>query len=261
MTTTLKDASIGATFNSTSGINSSMNFFSGYIDEVSVWNRVLSQTEINAKMNTPITNPSNELKLNGYWNMNEIYGNMIYDKSGNNNTGYLKPDSANLYQDLPLFGPNVTCNGYSYTWSTGDTTPTKTIIPTTTGTTSYYVTVCNGTDTLVDLFKVIVTKCYKKLDDSEDIIYSKEKNGDFNLVAYPNPFNDDVNISYQLPKATNVNISVYNILGNKIATINNAMQDAGNYSIKCDFFKTMGVYLLRFQTDDRIENIRLIKNN
>ncbi|MDP1678090.1 MAG: glucoamylase family protein [Bacteroidota bacterium] len=46
---------------------------------------------------------------------------------------------------------------------------------------------------------------------------------------YPNPFNPATVISYQLPKNSFVNLSVYDLLGKKIATLINQMQSAGNH--------------------------------
>ncbi len=49
---------------------------------------------------------------------------------------------------------------------------------------------------------------------------------------YPNPFNPSTVINYSLPKAVNVSISVYNLIGQKIATlVNNEFHEAGNYSV------------------------------
>ena len=48
---------------------------------------------------------------------------------------------------------------------------------------------------------------------------------------YPNPFNPQTVISYQLAATSKVNLKIFNILGNEIATLVNEEQKAGNYSI------------------------------
>lgn len=48
---------------------------------------------------------------------------------------------------------------------------------------------------------------------------------------YPNPFNGNTQIKYQLPKESNVTLTVYNILGQKIATLVHTKQPAGYYTI------------------------------
>ncbi len=48
---------------------------------------------------------------------------------------------------------------------------------------------------------------------------------------YPNPFNPSTVISYRLAVAVNVNLAVYNLLGQKIKTLVNSFQNAGEHSI------------------------------
>lgn len=48
--------------------------------------------------------------------------------------------------------------------------------------------------------------------------------------AYPNPFNPTTHLSYQLPKNEKVVISIYNILGEKVATLVDKKLNAGKYT-------------------------------
>ena len=48
---------------------------------------------------------------------------------------------------------------------------------------------------------------------------------------YPNPFNPSTTISFDLPKESNVEISVFNIKGQKVKTMMNDVLPAGNHSV------------------------------
>ncbi len=49
---------------------------------------------------------------------------------------------------------------------------------------------------------------------------------------YPNPFNPGTTISYSIPTQSNVNIKVYNSIGENIAEIIDLTQSAGSYEVK-----------------------------
>lgn len=51
---------------------------------------------------------------------------------------------------------------------------------------------------------------------------------------YPNPFNLATSISYSLQKAGFVNLTIYNVLGQKVRTLIDQTQPAGNYSVHWD---------------------------
>jgi len=77
---------------------------------------------------------------------------------------------------------------------------------------------------------------------------------------YPNPFNPSTTIEYQLIKPEKVNISIYNLLGQKVAVLVNKKQTAGNYKVEWDASSfASGVYLYRFKTDQNyVETRKLI---
>jgi len=51
---------------------------------------------------------------------------------------------------------------------------------------------------------------------------------------YPNPFNPTTMINYQLPMTDYIELSIYNVLGQKVATLVSERQAAGAYQVEWD---------------------------
>jgi hypothetical protein len=74
---------------------------------------------------------------------------------------------------------------------------------------------------------------------------------------YPNPFNPRTVISWQLPVGSMVELSVYNLLGEKIAVLVTGRQPAGYYETEWDASGfASGVYLYRLTTDHALSKTR-----
>ncbi len=58
---------------------------------------------------------------------------------------------------------------------------------------------------------------------------------------YPNPFNPETEIRYQLPNSSEVSLSIYNLMGQKIKTLINTYHSAGFYSVKWDGTNNQGM--------------------
>ena len=67
---------------------------------------------------------------------------------------------------------------------------------------------------------------------------------------YPNPFNSTTNIQYELHyPATEVNLSIYNSIGNKISELINGPQGPGSYSVSYNAHNySSGIYYYRLET-------------
>jgi hypothetical protein len=76
---------------------------------------------------------------------------------------------------------------------------------------------------------------------------------------YPNPFNPSTKINFGIKKASNVEISVYNILGNKITTLFNGIKSKGNHSVTFDASKfSSGVYFYKIISEDFVQTKKMI---
>jgi hypothetical protein len=66
---------------------------------------------------------------------------------------------------------------------------------------------------------------------------------------YPNPFNPTTNITYQLSKTSHVDLSLYNILGQKVVTLVKENQRAGYHQVEWNAIGfASGIYYYRIET-------------
>ncbi len=91
-----------------------------------------------------------------------------------------------------------------------------------------------------------------------------ESDAMFKFSGYPNPFSGNITISYYLPENGNVNINVFNALGERVALLVNELQTTGNHNIEFSGINLpAGIYSfkLEFEGSQKSEHciIKLIK--
>ncbi len=77
--------------------------------------------------------------------------------------------------------------------------------------------------------------------------------------AYPNPFNSSTNISFALPYSANIDLKIYNILGEEITTLISDYFEAGTHKVQWDAeILPSGMYLCKLQTENEQRVIKLL---
>ncbi|MCF6270849.1 MAG: T9SS type A sorting domain-containing protein, partial [Melioribacteraceae bacterium] len=80
---------------------------------------------------------------------------------------------------------------------------------------------------------------------------------------YPNPFNPSTTITYALPEAGDVEVSVYSIIGEKITTLVKAHQSAGVKNVTWNAGSasgrvSSGIYFYSVKYGDKVSNMKMI---
>jgi len=79
---------------------------------------------------------------------------------------------------------------------------------------------------------------------------------------YPNPFNPSTKISYQITYPGFINLTIYDVLGNKVATIVNQYQSSGQYAVSFNakaYPSGMYLYSLRCGNNFLTKKMMLLK--
>ena len=130
--------SIGQEFD---GIGVTSQYFDGNIDELRIWNAVLTGATVTANYNTcgPIlSSHPNINNLIAYYSMNEGSGTFLFDRTGRNNHGTRVTGTTWAGPAATNYGCFSAGTGYAYNWSTGATTEDISLRPA--GTYNYTVT-------------------------------------------------------------------------------------------------------------------------
>ena len=76
---------------------------------------------------------------------------------------------------------------------------------------------------------------------------------------FPNPFNPETTINFDIPERSNVKLSIYNINGQEIAVLVNDFINAGTYSESFNGSNlTSGVYFYRLESNGHSTTKRML---
>ncbi|MCP4705323.1 MAG: T9SS type A sorting domain-containing protein [candidate division Zixibacteria bacterium] len=96
-------------------------------------------------------------------------------------------------------------------------------------------------------------------------LHSKELPDKYSLSQnYPNPFNPETKIEYILHRQSEISISIYNLIGQKINSLVNDIKPAGNYSVNWNGTDNngnkmaSGIYFYQLQIGDYTETKKMI---
>jgi photosystem II stability/assembly factor-like uncharacterized protein len=119
---------------------------------------------------------------------------------------------------------------------------------------------CNGPDSLKIWQGVVANTTNGGVTSVEENKYLPSQ---FSLSNnYPNPFNPSTVISYSIPSASNLKLTIYNTLGQTVRVLENGYKNAGNYSITFSASELpSGIYFYRLEAGQfsQIKKMILLK--
>ena len=145
----------------------------------------------------------------------------------------------------------------SYFWDFGDSTNTSNLgnpnhVYADSGT--YYACL-----TVVDQYGNACTFCDSVI--ALGLVASIEESSKVNtlLENYPNPFNGSTTINYTISKDATVELIIVDLMGNKVAVVENGNKSAGKYSAVWNAENVAnGMYLLQLKMNDQISTKKII---
>ena len=173
--------------------------------------------------------------------------------------GYIENNKFNTKGVFPVEFKGATYgDADEVEWDFGDSTSNSSSLSPThqyadTGTYNVCLKVTNpnlGTDSSCSLVKVLS-------NNISGIV--KYNNLNLSLTNYPNPMSNLTNIVYTLPSSTLVELNIYDITGNKIATLIHSEQSSGNYKVIWNGSGlSNGLYYLQLRTSSGVATNKII---
>lgn len=146
----------------------------------------------------------------------------------------------------------------TYSWTFGDGNTGTGAVTTNTYTVegNYYVCV-----TMVDAFNSCTdTFCDSIVTNITGIGILENENNNFNVVVFPNPANEQVNVSYELNQSSQMNIELFDIIGNVISSTS-ISKSSGKHQTAINIeHLNQGAYLIKLSSENGNSSKLIIKN-
>lgn len=123
----------------------------------------------------------------------------------------------------------------------------------------YFITAENGITAVSDSFSIMIFDLRSIQTDvaDDEPVMPRE----FALTQnYPNPFNPSTTIAYNLPRRAEVRLDIYNLLGQRVATLIDEEQSAGNHMVQWNAGGNLasGLYFYRLEAGGIRETRKMI---
>jgi len=102
-------------------------------------------------------------------------------------------------------------------------------------------------------------------DSADQTLHKEETSGEkMSIRNYPNPFNPETNIEYQVKSSARVSITIYDVQGKRVKMLADDFRQPGSYNIKWNGINESGtqvpsgVYFIRISAGNETLNHRII---
>ena len=76
---------------------------------------------------------------------------------------------------------------------------------------------------------------------------------------YPNPFNPSTNIQFSIPKTSTVSLTIFNAIGQKVATLVDSQLSPGTYTMTWDASRvSSGVYFYQLNSNGNVQTKQML---
>ena len=82
---------------------------------------------------------------------------------------------------------------------------------------------------------------------------------EFKIISvYPNPFNPITNISYFINESANIEVSIFDLMGRKVKTLENSFKESGEYTVSWDATnQSSGIYYIQISNGEMVKTQKL----